>query len=240
MSEYSKKEKEHLFKTLREETIPNMEQVIDNCMYTRKVFCLPKVELSNIVLAYHNNMIMLDKEFAKAGIDFFDNIDCETRFAIENYFQSYILIGKNALSKYFRIISSISPDQAQEFADSYKKPTTMEKIFMGKKYEPKKCILTDSQFIKTTILLNIYKEAYNKIAYFSISEDIVAAILVYKLLSYANSRDITERIDVIDKELQKLGYESIKPLVEVQSRLQELTLKNITNIKSVRIRKIRK
>ena len=239
MSEFSKAYKENLFKTLRDKTIPEMETVIENCLETRRILALSEIDIPNIVLAYNNKMILLNKDFEIANIDFFDNKTCETHYAIENYLQSLILIGKSALSRYFDSIRSITLEQAQDFVDSYKKPSTMEKFLKKKKYEPKKCILNENQAHETSEGLKNYYDAYKKLAYFTIQDDIIGAILVYKALSYGNGRDISDRIETIDKEIQQLGYESILPYIKEQEQIQELTLKNIRNIKSVKIKRVK-
>ena len=235
MSEYSKKEREHTFNVIREFTNPKMCETIENCHKITRCLGLPKQNIPNIIVAYNNRILELEKEFNKVGIDFYDNKECETRFIIENRMQGSILLGKEALTKYF-VNLKVSKEQAKDFVDSYKHPTKFQKVFKKAKYEPKKSILNFEQKKNSTQYLKEYITHYNKVANFSIQNDIIEAILFYRILVMRiGEQNFDSRIDTIDSELKKLGYNSIKDIVYEQIEIQNLSLDNINHLNSVAI-----
>lgn len=238
MSKESIKEREATFKRIREQSTGDMSEAIKNLGIIARNFGLEKNELPNIIIAYHNKIIELEKQFDKAGIDFFDRTKCECRFIIENKLQSLILSGKACLDGYLAAVK-VSETQAQEFVDSWKKPSTFDKVFKGAKFEPKRSILTPEQIEKTKESISAYMDCYNKLYEFTIQDSIVEAILFYRILAMARGvADFDSRIDTIDSELQKLGYSNLKAVVTEQINTQELTLKNMLNLKSVSLSRV--
>lgn len=233
MSEESIREKEETFKRIRGQVNKDMCEVIKNCSIISSTLGLGKCELPNIIIAYNNKIIELEKEFNKAGIDFYDRTQCESRFIIENKLQSLILTARLSIKKYF-ITVNVSESQLQEFVDSWKKPSTFDKIFKGAKFEPKRSILTPEQVETSKECISNYMSCYDKMYDFTIQDNIVEAILFYRVLAMARGvSDFDSRIDTIDLELKKLGYSSIKNIIEEQIDQQELTLSNMLNLKSV-------
>lgn len=240
MSEESIREKEETFKRIREQANGDMCKVIKNCAIISRNLRLGKCELPNIIIAYNNKIIELEKEFNKAGIDFYDRTQCESRFIIENRLQALILTSKSSIMNYITTLN-VSESQVQEFVDSWKKPSTFDKIFKGAKFEPKRSIVTPEQVKTSKECISIYMNCYNKMYDFTIQDNIVEAILFYRVLSMARGvSDFDSRIDTIDMELKKLGYSSVKSIINEQIDEQELTLKNIHNLKSVCIAKAQK
>ena len=240
MSEYSKEAKKRVFDTIENNAHPNMVQIINACQSQRRMLGMPEAKIKNIITAYNNLIIELEKTFAKAGIDFFDNLECETQFAIDNYILVSISAATIALSKHISILSTVTKKQATEFFDSYKRPSTFERVIMGKRYEPMESILSDRQKKDASDSLKAYVYFYDRVADFSIEENIVAAILTYAILSGGNGINIfPERIQKIDAELQKLGYQSIFPIIKQQLETHKFTLSEVPCIESIKIQKIK-
>lgn len=238
MSEESIREKEVTFNRIRQEANNSMYEVIKNCNAMTKMLSLKKSDLKNIIITYNNKIIELEKEFNKAGIDFYDRTQCESRFIIENRLQGIILTGKKYISDYISTLN-IPKEQMEQFVDSYKKPSTFNKIFKGQKYQPMKCVLTPEQSKLSAELLQNYLNCCNQLSEFTIEKDIVEAILYYKVLANTlGTTDFDSRINSIDKELQMLGYSSITDIVKVEFENQDLSLKNINNLHSICIKKI--
>ena len=240
MSGYSKEARKSLFDTMENKTHPDMVQIINDCHNQRRMLGLPEAKVKNIITAYNNLIIELEKTFAKAGIDFFDNLECETHFALDNYLLLSITAATRALTKHNIILSTVTKKQATEYVDSYRRPSTFQKVVMGKRYEPMDNILSDKQQKEVSDNIKAYVYFYDKVAYFSIEENIVAAILTYAVLSGGNGINIfPERIQKIDAELQKLGYQSIFPIIKQQLETHKFTLSEVPCIESVKIKKIR-
>lgn len=238
MSEESIRERQETFKRIREQANGDMCEVIKNCNIISRNLGLGKCEIPNIIIAYNNKIIELEKEFNKAGIDFYDRTQCESRFIIENILQALILTAKSYIDKYIAA-TSVSESQVQEFMDSWKKPSTFDKIFKGSKFEPKRSILTPEQIKTSRECIANYIKCYDKMYDFTIQNNIVEAILFYRVLAMARGvSDFDSRIDTIDMELRKLGYSSVKNTITQQIDEQELTLANILNLKSVSIGKV--
>lgn len=238
MSKESIKEREETFKRIREQANGDMCEVIKNLNIIARNFGLKKNELPNIIIAYNNKLIELEREFTNAGIDFFDRTQCECRFIIENKLQALILLGKSYLDKYLAA-TYVSEAQVQDFANSWKKPSTFDKVFKGAKFEPKLSILTPEQIVKTKEATSAYIDCYNKLYEFTIRDSIVEAILFYRVLAMARGvSNFDSRIDTIDTELQRLGYSNSKTIIAEQIEKQDLTLKNIYNLESVSLSRV--
>lgn len=237
MSDESKREKELTFKRIREEANEKMSQAIQDC--NKLSMCLGEGELSlpNIIITYNNKIIALEKEFTKAGIDFYDRFQCESRFILEQRLQAVILNANSCIATLFSTLS-VSKEQINEYVESYKKPTFFEKTFKGVKYQPKKSVLTPEQKVTVQSCIRNYTKYNHKIENFSIEEDMIEAILFARILSTVNGiTDFDERIAKIDTELQQLGYGSISDTINIQIETQNLTLANIYKLKSVSIPK---
>lgn len=235
MSEESKREKEITFKRIREESSGKMLETIENCNILSKMLELGEISLPNIIITYNNKIIAIEKEFNKAGIDFYDRFQCESRFIIEQRLQALILNATNCLTKFIATLN-ISKEQLDEFVMSYKKPSFFERTFKGAKYEPKKCILTSAQKKVAMIYLNTFKSYNELIESFTIKDDLIEAILFGRILSTTNGiTDFDERIPKIDSEIQLLGYNSILDIINTQIETQDLSFSNIYNIISVSI-----
>ena len=241
MSKESIKEREETFKRLREQVNGDMCEVIKNCGIISRNYGLGKLdrdEMPNIIIAYNNKIIELEREFKKAGIDFFDRTECESRFIIENKLQALILKGNSCIKQFLAAVN-VSEAQAQEFADSWKKPSTFDKIFKGAKFEPKHSILTPEQIATAKQCISAYVDYSNQLYNFTIQDNIVEAILFYRFLSIARGvTDFDSRIDTIDAELQKLGYSNLKAVVTEQIDTQEITFKNLYELKSVSLDRV--
>lgn len=235
MSEESKREREITFKRIREKANGKMSDSIVNCNILAKSLGLGEINIPNIIITYNNKIIAIEKEFNKAGIDFYDRFQCESRFIIEQRLQAYILNATNCLTK-FTTLLNISKEQVDEFVASYKKPTFIEKTFKGAKYEPKKDLLTLEQKEKARIYLSSFKSYDKFIQNFTIKDDMIEAILFGRILSTTNGiTNFDERLSKIDSELQKLGYNSILDIVQLQLETQDLSFSNIYNLISVSI-----
>lgn len=237
MSQESKKEKEITFKVIREKANSDMVDVIQSCNSISKTLGLGNIDIPNIIIAYNNKIIELEKEFAKAGIDFYDRNMCESRLILENKLQSLILIGKSCLEKYTSSIV-IHDEQANKYVQSHKKPSTFERLFKGAKYNPINSFVTPEQVENSKVYLKDYNICYNKVSDFTIKDNMVEAILFYRVL--ATTRGITDfdtRIDTLDKELNKLGYSNTKDIIMQQIQQQDLSVKNVNNLISIPINK---
>lgn len=235
MSEESKREKEITFQRIREEANGKMLESIENCNILSKMLGLGEISLPNIIVTYNNKIIALEKEFTKVGIDFYDRLQCESRFIIEQRLQALILKSNECLSRFTSTLS-IPKEQFEEFYASYKKPTFFEKTFKGVKYQPKKAILTPEQKKKAISFLHNFEECNRRIEEFSIKNDMIEAILFGRILSIMNGvSDFDERIQKIDSELQSLGYNSISDVIMIQIATQDLSFTNINNLVSVSI-----
>ena len=225
-------------KNIRENAIGKMNEVINNCYKIMNTLSISKRDIPNIIVAYNNRILLVEKEFKKAGIEFYDRETCETRFIIENYMQGLILLGKNALSRYIYDISHIPKKNKKDFikvSKKAKKSHNFLKRFMKNRKHP---LLSNEQLDDANNALDEYLDYYNKVADFTISNDIIQAILFYKIL--ANTRSITDfdnRIDKVDSELYQLGYESIKDTLFKQIDSQDLSFANIAKLKPVIINK---
>lgn len=235
MSDESKREKEITFQRIREESNGKMLEAIENCNIISKMLGLGEFSLPNIMVTYNNKIIALEKEFAEAGIDFYDRFQCESRFIIEQRLQALILKSNECISRFTSTLS-IPKEQLKEFFDSYKKPTFFEKTFKGVKYQPKKAVLTPEQKKRAISCLRDFEECNQRIEEFSIKNDIIEAILFGRILSTINGvSDFDERIQKIDSELQRLGYNSISDVVMIQIATQDLSFSNINTLISVSI-----
>lgn len=233
MSEESKREREATLKVIREEANDELSKTIENCNKIAMALDIGKTSLPNIIITYHNKIIAIEKDFSKAGIDYYDRLQCESRFIIEQWLNVIIIQSMTCLEKFISK-TRIPKEQIEEFCDSYKKPTFFQKVFKGAKYEPKKSLMTPTQKEDAMSYLNEYKECSKKIEHFSIQNDMIEAILAGRILSTSNGfLDFDERISKIDMELQQLGYESISDIVKSQIDTQDLSLSNITNLTSV-------
>jgi len=239
MSEESIKEREITFNRIREQANGAMCEAIKNCNIISRNLGLGNCDLPNIIIAYNNKIIELEKEFTKVGIDFYDRTQCESRFIIENKLQSLIIIGNSFIQKYIANLH-VPEEQAKDFIDSWKKPSTFEKVFKKAKFEPKHSILTKEQIELSKVLTSNFMNCYNKIYDFTIQDNMVESILLYKVLATARGlEDFDSRIDTIDKELLKLGYSNTKQLVEEQMAKQDLTLANVNNLTSVPLTRVK-
>ena len=239
MSKESIQERELTFKRIREQANGDMYEVIKNCNTISKTLGLGNCDLPNIVIAYNNKIIELEKEFTNVGIDFYDRTQCESRFIIENKLQSLIIIGNSFIQEYINTLH-VSEEQSKEFIDSWKRPSTFEKLFKKAKFEPKRSILTKEQIERSQILKSNFMNCYDKLYDFTIQDNMVEAILLYKVLTTARGvEDFDSRIDTIDKELQKLGYTNTKQLVKEQMEEQDLTLANVHNLTSVPLTRVK-
>lgn len=238
MSKESMKEREETFKRIREEVNSDMCKVIENCGIISRKLQLGYYDLPNIIIAYNNKIIELEREFKKVGIDFFDRTECECRFIIENKLQALILTGKTCLDKYIAAID-VSEQQVTDFVNSWKKPSTFDKIFKGAKFEPKRSLYTPEQIATAKENISNYIDCYDKLYNFTIQNDIVEAILFYRFLAMARGvTDFDSRIDTIDLELQKLGYSNLKTVITEQIDSNELTFKNLFELKSVSLDRV--
>lgn len=235
--ENSRSEKEITFNRLRNDASNSIFKAIQNCNDINRSLNMPIEKIPDITTAYNNKIIELEKEFTKVGIDFYDREKCETRFIIENRLQASILLGTTALENYLSHLS-VTPQQIEDFIKSYKKPSAFSKIIIGAKYKPKTSILTDKQKRKSRISLRQYLNHCNEIYNYTISDNIVESILFYKTLANKlGTQGFDDRIETIDTELQKLGYQSIKDIVHNEISNQDLSMQNIGNLKSVKIEK---
>lgn len=239
MAIQSKEEyREEKFNRIREDAQGKMCKVIGDCTTIMKTLALPKKDIPNIITAYNNRILVIEREFKAAGIDFYDREQCETRFIIEQYMEGAILLSKNSLSKYFYILSAISDKQKKDFlyiSKKLNKSSAAVRKAMKNRQHP---LLTNDQMDESNKALNEYLDFYDRVADFTISNDIVEAILFYKVLAYQMGvYNFNDRIDSIDAELQKLGYESIKDIVLEQMKTQDLSFRNIIKLKSVPIQK---
>lgn len=237
MSNESKRVKELTFKRIREESNPKMSETIQNCNNLSKSLGEGEISLPNIIITYNNKIIALEKEFTKAGIDFYDRFQCESRFILEQRLQALILKANESISTLISTLC-VPTEQISEYVESHKKPTFFEKAFKGAKYQPKNSVLTPNQKEKVKSCIKDYKSYNRKIEEFSIENDMIEAILFSRILSTLNGvTDFDERIEKIDAELQKLGYSSISDVVKTQIATQDLALTNIHNLESVSIPK---
>ena len=214
MSEESKRIKETTFQRIREDANVNMSESIENCNIISKILGFGEISLPNIIITYNNKIIALEKEFSKAGIDFYDRFQCESRFILEQQLQALILQSNECLNEFISTLN-ISKAQVDEFVASYKRPTFFKKIFKRAKYQPKKSIVTPEQKEKAMSCLRDFKECNRKIEEFSIENNMAEAILFSKILSEINGiTDFDKRISKINAELQQLGYDSITSISE--------------------------
>ena len=221
---------------IRDDALGKMNTVIANCNTILKELALPKKDIPNIITAYNNRILIIEKEFKKAGIDYYDREQCETRFIIENRMQATILFGKDAISKYLAILSNISKEQKKDFINIakniHKKPKAVKKAMKNRQHP----LLSNEQIDNSNKALQEYLDCYDKVADFSITNDIIEAILFYKVLASTRCiENFDSRIDSINDELIKLGYPSIKNIVSEQIKKQDLSFANIRNLKQVSI-----
>ena len=231
MSESSTRQKQETFNNIRNDVIPEMAKIIRRCNLIEKKLSLPKHNIPNVIVAYNNKIIEIEKEFSKAGIDFYDPIKCKTRFIIENQLQSYILLAKYALNKYISIIN-ISKEQLDAFVNSYKKPSLFAKVFKKAKYHPKKSVLNPQELLDAKLCIEECKKYYEAIYSFTLKDSIVDAILYYSILLKLNGTDIEyEFVSSIDNELKTMGYPSILDKIKEEFKLQDLAFACYEKIK---------
>lgn len=144
MSEQSEREKEITFKQIREEWNSEITTTIENCKKLSEMVGMPLTDMPNIIITYNNKIVTLEKQFSKAGIDFFDSLHCESRFVIQFELQGIIISAQNCISSYISSLT-ISKDQYDDFVNSFKKPSLFDQVFKGKKYTPKTSLLTPEQ-----------------------------------------------------------------------------------------------
>lgn len=135
MSEESKREKEITFQRIREEANGKMAASIENCNIISKCLGLGEISLPNIIITYNNKIIEIEKEFTKAGIDFYDRLQCESRFIIEQKLQALIIKANDCLLKYLSTLQ-ISKEQMEEFVASYKKPSFLKRLLKKQHISP--------------------------------------------------------------------------------------------------------
>lgn len=212
MSKESEQERSLTFQQIRENSMEKMSNTLDDCKRLIRFMGLGDISLSNIIIRYNNRIIALEKEFTRAGIDFYDRLDCESRFIIEQRLQAYILEAKIYLDTIHSTLN-ISKEQIQEFVDSRKnKPNFFQRVFLHQKYQPKKSVLTPEQMETVKSAIHKLEECSDKVYNFSIKNDFEEAILFSFILSVANGatiEDLKKRLTKIDSEIQKLGYDSI-------------------------------
>lgn len=211
MSEKSEREKAITFTNIRESYFDKMVNIIENCDELSKLYNLKQERIPNIIITYNNKIIALEKEFKKAGIDFYDNTECESRFIIEFQLQSLIISAFNYINYYISELS-VSETQANEFINSFKRPSFFERTFKGAKYAPKTSLLTPKQKQKAISFLKKYVECNNAIYSFSLKDNMEEAISLYRNCAVANGfvsdKAFNTRIEKIHSELKLLGYDN--------------------------------
>lgn len=211
MSEKSERERSTTFSNIRELSFDKMVEVIDNCNELAKLHGLNQARIPNIIITYNNKIIALEKEFKKAGIDFYDNTECESRFIIEFQLQSLIISAFNYINYYISELS-VSETQANEFINSFKKPSFFERTFKGAKYAPKTSLLTPEQKQSAISFLKKYVECNDVLYTFSLKDNMEKSISFYRNYVVAQGgvadKDFNTRVEKIHSELKLLGYDN--------------------------------
>lgn len=211
MSEKSERERSTTFSNIRELSFDKMVDVIDNCNELARLHGLKQERIPNIIITYNNKIIALEKEFKKAGIDFYDNTECESRFIIEFQLQSLIISAFYYINSYMSALA-VSENQANEFVDSFKKPSFFEKAFKGAQYAPKTSLLTPEQKQSAISFLKKYVECDNTLYTFSLKDNMEKSISFYRdyvvTQGGVSDKDFNTRVEKIHSELKLLGYDN--------------------------------
>ena len=207
-----KREKELKFEKIRNYASPTMFDTIQMCKKLSQILLLGEISIPNIIVTCNNKMVFLKQEFTKAGINYDSS---ESSYVIEMYLEALILKGNNALKKYVETLS-MSQNQIKRYLKSYKRYCLIKKHFKGLKLKPKKIsMVTEEQKIKSKESLNEYQKWNEKIEQFTIKENMVEAIILYRIISQENGvQDFDDRIYTINAEMQKLGCESVTNTVK--------------------------
>lgn len=232
MSERSNRERKAFFDKISQECNQSINTTIEECSSISKSLGLGQLDIPHIATYYNNKMISLEKDFANAGINFFDDRECACYVIIQRNFD--ILLAKSAacLNNYAKILS-ISKEQVEEYINSFKKPGFFDMVFKGAKYSPKKSILNDKQINDSKLCIKEYISYCNQIYDFSISDDIVEAFKQYYIFSTINGKKISDEfVSKIDTEIQKLGYASIKSTLDYEMQLLDISFELFSRIQN--------
>lgn len=222
MSERSKREKEAFLNKISQECNESVTNAIEECFNLSKSLGLGKPNIPNITIYYHNKLISLEKDFANASIDFFDDRECACYIIIRRNFDMLLIQSIAYLNNYANILK-ISKEQIVEYIDSFKKPRFFDMVFKGSKYSPKKSILTDKQISDSKLCIKKYVSYCNQIDNFSIPDDIVKVFKQYYIYSTISGKKISDEfVSRIDTEIQKLGYASIKSTLDYEMQILDI------------------
>ena len=202
MSEQSQREKDFTFKQIREEWNSEIVTTIENCKKLSKMVDMPFTDMPNIMITYNNKLVSLEKQFLKAGIDFYNSLHCESRFVIQFELQGIIISAQNCISSYVSSLT-ISKEQYDDFVNSFKKPSLFDQVFKGKKYAPKNSLLTPEQKADAKSFMNKYIELNDYIQNFSVKDNIAEALQLYKVFALANGVTDSD----LEKRFEKIAYE---------------------------------
>lgn len=222
MSERSNREREAFFNKISQECNQSINVAIEECSRVSKSLGLDQLDIPHIATYYNNKMIFLEKDFANAGINFFDDKECACYVIIERNFNILLVKSVECLYNYAKILN-ISKEQVAEYINSFKKPGFFDMVFKGAKYSPKKSILTDKQINDSKLCIKEYISYCNQIYDFSIPDDIVEVFKQYYVYSAINGKKISDEfVSKIDIEIQKLGYASIKSTLDYETQMLDM------------------
>lgn len=202
MSEQSQQEKELTFKEIREKWNSEIVTTIENCKKLSKMVGMPFTDIPNIIITYNNKLVALEKQFSKVGIDFYDSLNCESRFVIQFELQGIIISAQNCISSYISSLT-ISKEQYDDFVNSFKKPSLFDQVFKGKQYAPKTSLLTPEQKNNAKSFMDKYIELNDYIQNFSVKDNIAEALQLYKVFALANGVTDSD----LEKRFEKIAYE---------------------------------
>lgn len=202
MSEQSQREKELTFKEIREKWNSEIVTTIENCKKLSKMVGMPFTDIPNIIITYNNKLVALEKQFSKVGIDFYDSVNCESRFVIQFELQGIIISAQNCISSYISSLT-ISKEQYDDFVNSFKKPSLFDQVFKGKKYAPKTSLLTPEQKSNAKSFMDKYIELNDYIQNFSVKDNIAEALQLYKVFALATGVAYSD----LEKRFEKIAYE---------------------------------
>lgn len=226
-------ERKIIFKRIGK-SIEDMWDTIDNCNTILNKLGFRTIELPNIIISYGEKYLEIAEQFENAGVDFYAQ-QCESRYIIENKLQSQILIGKHEISRFLTSIK-IAKIQMENYRKMYLKPAIC--VEGEKTQEYRNYILEMPQLIESKQHLEDYKKANEYIKKFDIQEEIIGAILYYRGLALTNGvLNFDDRIDKLDEELIKLGYEKTKEIFYEEIEKQPTGIKTINDIKSKHLKK---
>lgn len=230
MSERSNRERKVFFDKISQECNQSINTTIEKCSKVSKSLGLGQLDVPHIATYYHNKMISLEKDFANAGINFFDDTDCACYTIITRNFDILLTKSVESLNNYAKILD-VSKEQIEEYINSFKKPGFFDKIIKGEKYSPKKSILTDKQIHDSELCIKEYISYCEQIYNFSIPNDIVEAFKYYYIYSTINGKEISDEfVSKIDTEIQMLGYASIKSTLDYEMQMIDISFELFSSI----------